>query len=189
MGGPGSGKGVLAKNLPQITHFSIGEALRDIIKDANHPSSESFRARIEQGKLLNDDEIINILSNAPVLHQETPVLLDGFPRTLPQWNKFKQSHGLPSAVIDISVSEETMRKRLSSRGRKDDEKTVIEYRINDYFTNTQIMAKQILQEVHPSLVVKADSLTPDDVSEMSKEFLENENLYPREDWVCYKQKP
>jgi adenylate kinase family enzyme len=188
MGGPGSGKGVLAKNLPKITHFSIGEALRNIIQNAQHPLSESFKVCIEQGKLLNDDDIFNILSTASELRKESPVLLDGFPRTPSQWNKFKQSYGLPKAVIDISVSEETMRRHLSNRGRKDDKENVIEYRINDYINNTQIMAQQILQEVVNSLVIKADSLTPEEVSEISKEFLENENLYPKENWICFQRK-
>ncbi len=187
MGGPGSGKGVLAKNLNQMNHFSIGEALRDIINDPTHPRAALFKKQIEQGKLLDDDEIITILSNAHQLTQETPVLLDGFPRTLSQWNKLKQINGLPAAIIDLSVSEETMRNRLSNRGRIDDKVATIEYRISDYLNNTQPMAKCILQEVTPSLIIETDSSPPEKVAEKAKEFLENQRLYPISEFFAYKQ--
>ncbi|WP_419419948.1 nucleoside monophosphate kinase [Legionella sp. D16C41] len=177
MGGPGSGKGVLAKNLPKINHFSIGESLRGIINNPTHPKSQVFKQQMEQGKLLNDQDIIEVMQQADVLKETKPILLDGFPRTLNQWNIFKKTYGHPSAVIDLNVSEEVMQKRLAGRGRKDDQAAVINYRIADYLKNTRPMAKQILAEVNNTLSVNASKLNPTEVAEIAESFLQAKKLY------------
>lgn len=178
MGGPGSGKGVLAKNLPEINHFSIGEALRAITHDPNHPLATEIKARMAQGQLLSDEQIILVLQSAKGLQQEKPLLLDGFPRTFNQWHIYQRRYGMPAAVIDLAVSNDTMSKRLAGRGRKDDNIKAIEYRIRDYFENTRPMAKQILAQAPTTLVINADSLKPEEIAGLAREFLVQANLYP-----------
>ncbi|MGQ3889263.1 nucleoside monophosphate kinase [Legionella sp. CNM-1927-20] len=178
MGGPGSGKGVLAKQLPKAHHFSIGESLRTIISNPRHPQAQLFKQRIEQGKLLNDQEIIEVMNQADVLKQTKPVLLDGFPRTLTQWNLFKKHYGSPAAVIDLAVSKDVMRTRLLGRGRKDDKVDVINYRIEDYFNNTRPMANKILSETTNTLKINASTLSPKEIANIAKKFLESKHLYP-----------
>ncbi|WP_131782166.1 nucleoside monophosphate kinase [Legionella gresilensis] len=178
MGGPGSGKGVLAKQLPNTNHFSIGESLRTIINNPKHPKAQLFKQRIEQGKLLNDQEVIEVMNQADAFKQTKPVLLDGFPRTLMQWHLFKNYYGSPAAVIDLAVSKDIMRSRLLSRGRKDDKVDVINYRIEDYFNNTRPMANKILSETTNALRINASTLNPKEIAEITKKFLESKHIYP-----------
>ncbi|STX27697.1 adenylate kinase [Legionella beliardensis] len=183
MGGPGSGKGVLAANLSKVKHFSIGEALREIINNPKHPQAESFKQRIAQGKLLSDHEVMGVMNQSDALKQSKPVLLDGFPRTLSQWNLFRNRYGSPAAVIDLDVSKEVMQTRLLGRGRKDDQASVIQYRIADYFNNTRPMARKILSETKKDnkLSIDASNLHPDEIADIAKQFLENKNLYPKQE--------
>lgn len=178
MGGPGSGKGLLAKRLPQVNHLSIGEVLREMTQTANHPSHEYIRKQMQQGKLLEDREILQLLDQAEVFKHPTPILLDGFPRTLWQWSLFKERYGLPKAIIELEVSKEVMQQRLLGRGRPDDNEKTITYRIQDYFNNTKPTAKQILSESSLSVVINANTKTPEEVTDEVREFLKKENLYP-----------
>ena len=183
MGGPGSGKGVLAANLSKIQHFSIGEALREIINNPKHPQAELFKHRIAQGKLLSDQEVMGVMSQADIFKHSKPVLLDGFPRTLTQRGLFKKRFGSPAAVIDLDVSKEVMQTRLLGRGRKDDQTSVIQYRIADYFNNTKPMARKILAETTKDnkLSINASNLHPEEIDDIAKTFLENKNLYPKQE--------
>jgi len=179
MGPPGSGKGALARNLPALQHISIGERLRMAsLKD--NAQSDAIRHCMEHGKLLANDIIFNVLSSAPELKTPQAVLLDGFPRTYSQWDLLKRKLYMPSAIIDLQVSEPTIHKRLSERKRMDDKPDIIEKRIEDYFNNTRPMADTIIGENKsiPCCVIDSDDLNPDEVAENVRVFLQEKDLYP-----------
>lgn len=87
LGAPGSGKGTLAAELarvPGIRHLSSGDLLRGAVK-AGTPAGLKAKAYMDAGNLVPDalitemvDEVLSADADANVL------LLDGFPRTLPQ---------------------------------------------------------------------------------------------------------
>lgn len=178
MGGPGSGKGVLAKNLPDLTHISIGEKLRNIASIKNNLQSEIIQNCMQNGKLLEDDIIFDLLTKAPELETNQAVLLDGFPRTLSQWNLLKTAPYRLSAIIDLQVSPHVIHERLCKRERRDDKPDIIEKRIKDYLDNTRPMANIIIAE--NSLIaceIKSDNLNPEEVAEIARDFLQRQNLY------------
>lgn len=87
LGAPGSGKGTQAKLLEQklpVLQISTGDLLREAIKQAS-PVGLKAKQFVEKGELVPDQIMIELieskLKQAPPSHK---ILLDGFPRTLPQ---------------------------------------------------------------------------------------------------------
>ena len=178
MGGPGSGKGVLAHYLSALQHVSIGEQLRQA-SSGNDAQSHRIKQRMKSGELLQDDMIFDVLLMSPELQIPQPLLLDGFPRTLSQWAMLKGNMQPPSAIIDLRVDESVIQKRLSTRGRFDDEPGVIQNRIKDYFENTRPMADQIIGEHEArTCVIDSSQLNPEDVAKIACSFLYDLGLYP-----------
>lgn len=148
-GGPGSGKGTQSARLIDnygLYHISTGELLRDHIKretDIGRTANEY----ISKGKLIPDDLMISIIKE--VLDKEAKdkkgVILDGFPRTIPQaeaLEEFLKSRGSDvHAVIGLEVPDEELTSRLLKRaaesGRNDDNPETIKNRLNVYHTQTQ----------------------------------------------------
>jgi len=176
-GGPGSGKGVLARRIPGCVHVSLGEVLREHLANPSHAGSIRLKELMQRGELLPDNEVLSI-SQQPEFKGQTPVLLDGFPRTFNQWKLLKAQRITPVAAIDISVKPETMRQRLLNRGREDDRASVIEHRIDDYLTKTKPMSDIILSQVPNALVIPADKLTPEEIVATAQEFLDNRVFLP-----------
>lgn len=86
LGAPGSGKGTQAKRLAQqggFVHFSTGDILRAAI---NEKTEVGLKAKgfMDRGELVPDDIMIAIIESALGRTGGKRVLLDGFPRTVPQ---------------------------------------------------------------------------------------------------------
>ena len=180
MGGPGSGKSVLAQNLPELQHLSIGELMRSLAL-GNDPRSVEMRRCMESGQLLDDQIIFEALKTASQTKQHTPLLLDGFPRTFSQWAMLQNTRNTPSAIIDLRVPKSTMRDRLFKRQRSDDTPDTIERRIKDYSDNTRPLADIIIAS-YPlqSCSIELDTLSPEELAEKIQCFLRSLNLYPTE---------
>jgi adenylate kinase len=91
LGAPGVGKGTQADLLRRaigITQFSTGDFFRAAIADPLAPHSAATMAairRISEGCLVPDDMVIEIVhGEMHRLRNPAGVLLDGFPRTVPQ---------------------------------------------------------------------------------------------------------
>lgn len=133
MGVAGAGKSVQGRFLSDLLGFpwvSTGELLR------MHVSGEK-RQRMLKGELLTDEELYDVVE--PVLKElmnESQVILDGFPRTLPQaeWLlNFSKSNGTPiSCVIHLEADKDVVMKRLFERGRPDDTEEGISKRFDEY---------------------------------------------------------
>ena len=125
----GSGKGtqgeLLAKRLG-IPHLSTGDILRSI---AMTDSEEGHRIKeqIDNGRLLSDDEITEILSR----HLPKDVILDGYPRTLVQ-AKLLDGIARVDTVLYIDLHEEEAKKRILLRGRTDDTVDAMHKRFQQY---------------------------------------------------------
>lgn len=122
LGAPGAGKGTQAKNIVSkynIAHISTGDILRDEVKN-NTELGIKANQYMKKGKLVTDELIIEIIRNMLVKDgRKSGFLMDGFPRTLLQAEKFDEmlaSLGQSiDKVINISVDGGRLLKRLTSR--------------------------------------------------------------------------
>lgn len=160
MGIAGSGKGTQGKMLADAKGFhlvSMGDVVRMYVTGQQ-------RERMLAGELLDDQAIIRIvdqvLSSLPNGEQ---VLLDGFPRTIPQaeWllEQTKSGHLQPLRVVfHLVASRQAVKDRLMKRGRIDDKDAAIEARFDEYERSTTPLLKWLAD--HSIKVVNIDAERP-----------------------------
>lgn len=147
-GAPGSGKGTQSEKLIErygLHHISTGEVLRDHIARKT-PIGQIAKTYINQGQLIPDSLMIKILEdiidNEPKAKEG--VILDGFPRTIPQaeaLNRFLAKRGQEiHHVVGLEVPEEELVERMLRRGaqtgRADDNPETIKNRLKVYHEST-----------------------------------------------------
>ena len=147
-GAPGSGKGTQSEKLIEkygLHHISTGEVLRDHIARKT-PIGQIAKTYINQGQLIPDSLMIRILEE--ILDHEPKakdgVILDGFPRTVPQadaLNRFFSRRGQTlHHVIGLEVPEDELVDRMIKRGqqtgRADDNIDTIKNRLQVYHEST-----------------------------------------------------
>src|SRR3990167_10767894 len=118
LGCPGAGKGTQAKfitekyNIPQI---STGDILRAAVI-AGSTLGNQVKKTMAEGGLVSDEIMIQLIKDR--LQQpdcQNGFLLDGYPRTLPQANSLIENNVDLDYVIQITVPDEELIKRLSGR--------------------------------------------------------------------------
>jgi len=122
LGPPMSGKGTQAARLTEsleIPHVASGDLFRDNIKSQTDLGKEA-QAYIDRGDLVPDQVTIGMVEER--LHRpdcQGGVLLDGFPRTIPQAEALDQilseMDSQLSRVIYITVPEDVLVERASGR--------------------------------------------------------------------------
>lgn len=123
LGPPGAGKGTQAEQLVKdydVVHVSTGDMLRAAVKNGTELGLKA-KQFMDAGELVTDELVIGIvrerLAEADI--QEQGVLLDGFPRTIPQAEALGQAMAelgmTPPLVINLSVPDEVLVRRLSGR--------------------------------------------------------------------------
>ena len=121
-GPPGAGKGTQSKfivNKFNLHQLSTGDLLRDEIKNRTKLGSE-ISSIINSGELVSDkivsDLIEKFISNENYKHK---IIFDGYPRNLNQAqnldNMLKKHHQKIDIVLKLSVSLETVTKRILER--------------------------------------------------------------------------
>ena len=118
LGPPGAGKGTQAKfimdkfSIPQI---STGDILRNAIRDKS-PIGLQVQEVMSSGGLVSDDIIISLVEERISKPDcENGFLFDGFPRTIPQAQALLESKIFIDIVLEISVPDIEIVKRLSGR--------------------------------------------------------------------------
>ena len=133
LGAPGVGKGTFGKRISKdfdMPIFSTGEYLRSLItnKDDVSPLTERVRKVMAEGKLLDDDTIIEIIQKR--LAEDAPtakgIIFDGFPRTIPQAEKL-DTVGKVNSVLNFINKESILVEKLA--GRRECEKCHDAYNI------------------------------------------------------------
>ena len=146
MGPPGAGKGTQAKILAQkfsLVHLSTGDILRNEIDKA---SSTGLKAQtyMNAGNLVPDEVLLEMMDSTLSGLKNQGVILDGFPRTIPQAEGlskiFESLNQAIDGIINIEVDKNVLINRLVERakksGRADDTEEVIINRQNVYLKLT-----------------------------------------------------
>ena len=136
-GPPGAGKGTQSKfivskyNLHQL---STGDLLRYEIKN-NTPIGSQISSIMNNGELVSDEIVDNLIENVVSNNlYKNRIIFDGYPRTLSQAqnldNLLKKYDQKINIVLKLSVSLETVKKRISERQNQenrddDNEETAI----------------------------------------------------------------
>jgi adenylate kinase len=157
MGVVGAGKsmqGRLFADEHGYAWISTGELFRVLVTGER-------RQQMLEGKLLSDDEVIELVDRTLKLidiHEE--FLLDGFPRTEVQadWlmKEIKQGNLPLTAVFNLTASRSVVKKRLLARGRQDDTAEVIETRFAEYETKTMPIVNYLREAGAPVYDIDAD---------------------------------
>ena len=119
MGPPGAGKGTQAKMLAQkfgFAHISTGDILRQEVR-AGTPLGAKVEEIMNSGALVPDRLVAEIVGEQ-LDSQDAPadILLDGFPRTVPQAEYLESlSGGFEQIAVNLHLSEEEVVKRLAGR--------------------------------------------------------------------------
>jgi adenylate kinase len=118
LGPPGAGKGTQAQficdkfDIPQI---STGDMLRSAIK-AGSELGLRVKAVMDSGALVSDDIIIDLVKERITQADcANGFLFDGFPRTIPQAQAMKDSGITLDAIVELSVPDEEVVRRMSGR--------------------------------------------------------------------------
>ena len=126
LGESGSGKGTLVHNIdkfwiPDLKAKSMGDIFRE--KAQTDPEIKSLT---EQGILISDDIVVSIFKS--LLEESAPAIIDGFPRNRHQALeaiKIFKELDWRVLVIDLQCSIEIIIERLLTRGRADDQLTIM----------------------------------------------------------------
>ena len=152
LGAPGSGKGTQGKLLAQhlgIPQISTGDLLRAAIRDGK-PLGVKAKSYMDQGALVPDDIIFGLIEEILASPEARKgVLMDGFPRTIPQAEAvdrlLKAKHAKVDRVVLLEVDEQELVDRLLARaakeGRSDDNPTSIKKRLAVFHEQTAPLIK------------------------------------------------
>jgi adenylate kinase len=144
----GAGKGTQAGRLSGhygIEHISSGDLLRSEVANGSEIGLEA-QAYVDQGDLVPDDVILQMMVRRLLQAAATGFVLDGWPRTIHQAIAADElvadipDVGL-QAVVNLDVPGEELRRRLLARardeGRADDTALAIEHRLDIYERETK----------------------------------------------------
>ena len=183
-GAPGSGKGTQSDKIIdhyKLFHISTGDVLRDNIRRGTD-LGKTAKAYIDQGQLVPDELIINILAQVLDENKDNAsegVIFDGFPRTIPQAEALEQllaDRGTKiDAVVGLEVPEDELIKRILLRGqmsgRSDDNEETARKRLETYHNQTSpLKAYYEVQGKYRSINGLGDI---DDIFELIKDNLDS----------------
>jgi adenylate kinase len=118
LGPPGAGKGTQARFICEkygIPQISTGDMLRAAV-GAGTELGKQAKAVMDSGGLVSDDIIIGLVKERITQDDCEPgFLFDGFPRTLGQATAMRDAGVDIDAVVEISVPDDEIVKRLSGR--------------------------------------------------------------------------
>lgn len=143
LGPPGAGKGtqsILVAEKLKLKHLSTGEILRQAVTDGTELGLKAKEV-MDSGNLVSDEIMIGIIKDA-ISGEDAKkgFILDGFPRTLEQareLDKIMESLGYDTLrVINITLDDEELMRRMLGRGRKDDTEETIKNRLKVYKEQT-----------------------------------------------------
>lgn len=124
-----------------FSYFSSWDVFRAITSTDN-AIGNYLTARMEAGDLINDSVTNSLFETYfyTVLHDSKHMLLDWYPRTLPQMQAMTElfKHYERNIVwVNLVLDKDLAVQRMLERGRADDTPDVIERRIEQFYEKTQ----------------------------------------------------
>lgn len=120
-GPPGAGKGTQSALLVErnhMRHISTGDLFREAIKNQT-PLGKQAKAYMEAGQLVPDEVVIGMVEEVLKGLSDSSVILDGFPRTVPQadaLNGLMQNYEMNiGKAVFLEVSRRDLLSRLTGR--------------------------------------------------------------------------
>jgi adenylate kinase len=143
VGPPGAGKGTQAERLAErlnVPHISTGDLFRSNLRDQTPLGVEAKRF-IDAGDLVPDQVTVDMVSDRlDKADTAAGFILDGFPRTVSQAKALAgllhDNDAELDAVVELTLPDDTVVKRLLGRGRSDDTEEVIRRRQQVYRDDT-----------------------------------------------------
>jgi adenylate kinase len=122
VGPPGSGKGTQAPRIKDelcLCHLATGDLLRNAVAKGTEVGKEA-KAIMERGDLVPDKMVVGLIEDALTWPEcERGVLLDGFPRTVPQAESlddmFKSKGKTIDHVIEFQTDDDKLVERITGR--------------------------------------------------------------------------
>jgi adenylate kinase len=122
LGPPGAGKGTQAKRLEQrhgLTQLATGDMLRAAVASGS-ALGRRVKSIMDSGQLVPDDIVIEVIeARIAAPEAKNGVILDGFPRTIPQAEALDAMFGRHGMKLDhvilMEVDEATLVERLAGR--------------------------------------------------------------------------
>ncbi len=142
-GPPGSGKGTQSQKLIEkygLIHLSTGDILRKEIVGGTELGKKA-KKYMDVGELVPDEDVIAMVINKLAEYVDPlGFIFDGFPRTRDQARSIRHNLTDMDLRINIMITLEVPREELISRlikrgeetGRSDDERNIIEKRLDIY---------------------------------------------------------
>ncbi len=142
LGAPGSGKGTQAAKLADsfgFKHFSTGDMLRSNVKLMTDLGMKA-KEYMQNGDLVPDDLIIEMVMESLNSNNYSTVILDGFPRTDIQAKSLDSKISVLNLVLNkvlfLDVDDQDVIDRLAMRGRDDDSSELVINRLKVYEKET-----------------------------------------------------
>jgi len=167
-GPPGAGKGTQADRFAArhgVPKISTGDMLRKAVHDGTD-LGRLVKDRLERGALVSDDLMIRLVTER-LGEPDTShgFVLDGFPRTIEQAAALEMivaGRG-PLVVVALVVHADEVVRRLSTRGRHDDEEWVIRARLQVYSDSTEPVLEYFRRR--KAITVLDGNRPPDEVTD------------------------
>lgn len=163
IGPPGSGKSTVGQALATkmgVPFISAGDVLREHISRGTDIGQQA-QPYLDRGQIAPDDLVASALDHrlgAP--DAARGFVLDGYPRTPGQAERFDQSHR-PDKVIHLDIDEQESLRRITNRaktsGRSDDNAQVLADRWKVYRSQTAPVVDRYAQR---DLVQRVDGRRP-----------------------------
>lgn len=122
VGPPGSGKGTQAPRIKDdlcLCHLATGDLLRNAVAKGTDIGKKA-KDIMAKGELVPDEMVVSLIEGAMEWPEcERGVLLDGFPRTVPQAEAldtmFTSKSKTVDNVIEFKVDDEVLKERITGR--------------------------------------------------------------------------
>lgn len=141
LGPPGVGKGTQASLAAQSNgwkHLSTGDLLREEVAQGSELGKRADEY-MSRGDLVPDELMLEMVAGrVSQVADEEVLLLDGFPRTLPQAEALaaRTASGAVRLSLYFTAPDSVLTARLMGRGRADDTEEVIAHRLTVYRETT-----------------------------------------------------